>query len=78
LKHSCHRQYATPALVDGKIDLVAAQFTVTPDRQKIVDFTNATRMNVSEILVTGAGKSPVASVDALSGQWRRKATRNHG
>ncbi len=57
-----------PALVDGKIDLVAAQVTVTPERQKLVDFTNPTRMNVKEILVTGSVAPPIASVDALSGQ----------
>ena len=62
------RAMLIPALVDGKVDLVAAQVTVTPDRQKLVDFTNPTRMNVSEILVTSGGKSAIDSVDALSGQ----------
>ena len=42
------RSHAAPALVDGKVDLVAAQVTVTPDRQELVDFTNPTRMNVSQ------------------------------
>ena len=49
------RAMLLPALVDGKVDLVAAQVTVTPELQKLVDFTNPTRMNVSEILVTGGG-----------------------
>ena len=62
------RAMLLPALVDGKVDLVAAQVTVTPELQKRVDFTNPTRMNISEILVTGGGKSPIASVDGLSGQ----------
>ena len=44
-----------PALVDGKVDLVAAQVTVRPELQKFVDFTNPTRTNVSEIVVTGPG-----------------------
>ena len=52
------RAMLLPALVDGKVDLVAAQVTVTPDLQKLIDFTNPTRMNVSQMLVTGGGKSP--------------------
>ena len=62
------RDMLLPALVDGKVDLVAAQVTVRPALQKHVDFTNATRTNVKEILVTGPGQPPVASVDALSGR----------
>ena len=57
-----------PALVDGKVDLVAAQVTVRPELQKLVDFTNPTRMNVSQILVTGPGAPPIASVEDLSGR----------
>ena len=36
-----------PALTDGKVDLIAAQLTVTPERQKLVDFSNPTRTDVS-------------------------------
>ena len=56
------------ALVDGKVDLVAAQVTVRPELQKLVDFTDATRTNVKQILVTGSGAPPMASVDDLSGK----------
>jgi len=65
-----------PALIDGKLDLVAAHLTVTPERQKLVDFSDPTRTNVSEILVTPADAAPVASVDDLSGQrlFVRKST----
>jgi len=52
------RDMLLPALVDGKVDLVAAQVTVRPALQKHVDFTNATRTNVKEILVTGPGQPP--------------------
>jgi membrane-bound lytic murein transglycosylase MltF len=62
------RDQLLPALVDGKVDLVIAQLTVTPDRQKLVDFTNPTRKDVSEIVVTGPGAAAIASVDDLSGQ----------
>jgi len=67
-----------PALVDGKV--VAAHLTVTPEREKLVDFSNPTRTNVNEILVTGPGAAtPVASVDDLSGKtvFARKSTSYH-
>jgi membrane-bound lytic murein transglycosylase MltF len=62
------RSQVLPALVDGKVDLVAAQVTVEPELQKLVDFTNPTRMNVSQILVTGPGAPAMASIEDLSGQ----------
>jgi membrane-bound lytic murein transglycosylase MltF len=62
------RDALASALVDGKIDLVIAQVTVRPEVQKLVDFTNATRTNVSEVVVTGPGAPAIASVDDLSGK----------
>jgi membrane-bound lytic murein transglycosylase MltF len=56
------------ALQDGRGDIVAANVTVTPERQKIVDFSNPTLKNVSEIVVSGPASQPVASVDDLSGR----------
>jgi membrane-bound lytic murein transglycosylase MltF len=61
------RDMLLSALVDGRVDLVAAQVPVRPDLQKFVDFTNATRTNVSQILVTGPGAPAIASEDDLSG-----------
>ena len=57
-----------PALVNGQVDLVAGHLTITPERQKLVDFTDPTRTNVNEIAVTGPGSKPLASVDDLSGR----------
>jgi ABC-type amino acid transport substrate-binding protein len=58
------REQLLPALVDGKVDMVIAQLTVTPERQKLVDFTNPTRKDVDEVVVTGpgavAGRRPAA------------------
>ncbi|MGE5362277.1 MAG: transglycosylase SLT domain-containing protein [Bacteroidales bacterium] len=62
------RDRLLPALVDGRVDLVAAQLTVTPERQKLVDFCNPTKTNVTEILVTGRAAPPVASVQDLPGK----------
>ena len=57
-----------PALVEGRVDLVAAQVTVRAELQKLVDFTDPTRTNVSQILVTGPGAPAIASVEDLSGK----------
>jgi membrane-bound lytic murein transglycosylase MltF len=49
----------------GKVDLVVAQLTVTPERLRLVDFTNPTRTNINEVLVTGPGAPSVRSLDDL-------------
>jgi membrane-bound lytic murein transglycosylase MltF len=56
------------ALTSGKVDMVAAMVTVTPEREKLVAFSEPTRTNVSEVVVTGPGAPPIASVDDLAGQ----------
>jgi membrane-bound lytic murein transglycosylase MltF len=62
------RDLLLPALVDGKVDLVAAMLTVTPERQKLVDFTRPTRTGVREIVVTGPGVPAVKTIDDLAGR----------
>ena len=62
------RNQLVPALVDGKVDLVIAGLTDTPELREHVDFTNPTRKNVDELVVTGPGAPAIASVDDLSGQ----------
>ena len=56
------------ALVSGKVDMVAAMVTVTPEREKLVAFSDPTRTNVSEVVVTGPGAPPITTVDDLAGQ----------
>jgi membrane-bound lytic murein transglycosylase MltF len=62
------RDQLASALLGGKVDLVMAQVTVRPELQKLMDFTNDTRTNVSEVVVTGPGAPAIDSVDDLSGQ----------
>jgi len=73
------RDMLLPALLEGKVDLVAAQTTVTPEGQKVVDFSDPTRTNVNEILVTGRGVPAAASVEGLSGRevFVRKTSSYH-
>jgi membrane-bound lytic murein transglycosylase MltF len=62
------RNQLLPALAEGKVDMVIAQLTVTPERQKLVDFSNPTREDVDEVVVTGPGAPPIAAIEDLSGQ----------
>jgi membrane-bound lytic murein transglycosylase MltF len=60
------RDQLLPALQSGKVDIVVAQMTVTPEREKLVDFSNPTRKNISEVVVTGPGAPSIATTDDLS------------
>ena len=62
------REMLASALIDGMVDVVAAQATIRPDLTKLADFSDPTRTNVAEIVVTGPDTPPVASVDDLSGK----------
>ncbi len=62
------RNQLYPALAGGKIDMVAAMVTVRPELEKLAAFSVPTRTNVSEVVVTGPGAPPIATVDDLAGQ----------
>ena len=62
------RDLLAPALTQGKVDLVVAQVTIRPELLAIVDFSNPTRTNVSEVVVTGPGAPALATVDDLAGK----------
>jgi membrane-bound lytic murein transglycosylase MltF len=56
------------ALASGTVDMVAAMVTVRPEMEKLAAFSDPTRTNVSEVVVTGPGAPPIATLDDLSGQ----------
>lgn len=56
------------SLNSGQLDMVIAQLTVTPARLKVVDFSNPTRRDIEEIVVTGPGAPKLASLEDLSGK----------
>jgi membrane-bound lytic murein transglycosylase MltF len=70
------RDQLYPALSTGKVDMVAAMVTVRPELEKLVAFSEPTRTNVAEVVVTGPGAPPIATVDDLAGQevFVRKAS----
>lgn len=55
-----------PFLQSDKVDIIMANMTVTPDREKVVDFTNP-YMKVS-IQVLGNDKENISSVNDLKGK----------
>jgi membrane-bound lytic murein transglycosylase MltF len=57
------------ALVEGRGDIVAAGITVTPEREKLVDFAIPGFSGVKEVIVTGPGAAVVRTVDDLSGLY---------
>ena len=61
------RDRLIPDLVDGYGDIAAAGLTVTPERQKQVDFTNSYLTDIDEVLVTHKSVAPIQDLTALSG-----------
>ena len=62
------REQLLPALVAGRVDLVAAQVPVTPELQSQVAFSDPTRLNVRQILVTAPGAPKIGSIEELAGK----------
>ena len=62
------RDMLLPALNEGRVDMVVAQLTVTPERLRQVDFSRPTRSGVNEIVVTGPDTPALTSPDQLSGK----------
>jgi membrane-bound lytic murein transglycosylase MltF len=62
------RDQLFPALQAGKVDFVAAQLTVTPERKLVADLSLPVRSGVSEVPVTADGVPPLATPDDPSGR----------
>ena len=62
------RDQLLPALQAGYGDLAVANLTITPERLALADFSIPLYRNIREVLATGPGSPPIASVDELSGK----------
>ncbi|MGD8883935.1 MAG: lytic transglycosylase F [Desulfobacterales bacterium] len=62
------RDRLLPALVEGLGDIAAGNLTITPMRQKQVDFSASHLTGVNEIIVTGPGAPAIATPDDLAGK----------
>lgn len=57
-----------PALLEGKGDLIASNFTVTPERAKRVSFSDPYISDVNEVIVSGPRSPELSSLDDLAGR----------
>jgi membrane-bound lytic murein transglycosylase MltF len=73
------RDQLLPALAAGKGDIAAANLTITPERQTLVDFSAATLSDVSEVVVAGPASPTIAGLDDLAGKevFVRKSSSYH-
>ena len=55
-------------LIEGRGDIAAANLTITPERSKLVDFSEPLMTDVDEVLVTGPAAPEVMDVEDLSGK----------
>jgi membrane-bound lytic murein transglycosylase MltF len=62
------RAQLIPALLAGRGDIAAAGITITPEREKLVDFSAPTVRPVDEIIVTGPATAPISQLSELSGR----------
>jgi membrane-bound lytic murein transglycosylase MltF len=62
------RDKLIPWLLEGRGDIAAANLTISPDREKQVDFSEPLTTDVSEIVVTGPGSPRITSIDDLAGK----------
>jgi membrane-bound lytic murein transglycosylase MltF len=62
------RAQLLPLLIAGQGDVAAANLTITPERRSIVDFATPAARDVKELIVTGPGAPPVATLDDLAGK----------
>ena len=62
------RDKAYPNLKDGIYDIIIGGLAITPERQKLVDFSDPTASGVNEIVVTGPNSPQLTSIDDLAGK----------
>lgn len=55
------------ALEEGRVDVLMANLTITPERHARVDFTDPLGTGVREVLVTGPSAPAIATLDDLAG-----------
>jgi membrane-bound lytic murein transglycosylase MltF len=62
------RDRLVSGVADGIGDIAAGNLTVTPERSKLVDFSDPLAVNVREVIVTGPRAPPLTSIEELAGK----------
>ena len=62
------RDRLIPELLAGHADIAAAALTITPERQRQVDFSMPLVRNISEVVVVAPGSGEITGLEDLSGR----------
>jgi membrane-bound lytic murein transglycosylase MltF len=62
------REHILPLLTSGHADMIASGYTITTDREKLVDFSSPTVTGIKDIVVGGPSAPPIKSIADLAGQ----------
>lgn len=62
------RDKLIPALLNGRGDIAGAGLTITPERAEVIDFSDPTTRELTEILVTGPSAPEIKTIEDLAGQ----------
>ncbi len=62
------RKNILPLLMGGHADMIASGYTITPEREKQVDFSSPTVTGIKDIVVGGPGAPAIRSIADLAGQ----------
>ncbi|MCU7547887.1 lytic transglycosylase F [Chitinophagaceae bacterium LB-8] len=62
------REHILQLLNDGYADMIASGYTITPEREKLIDFSLPTVTGVKDIVVGGPSAPPIQSITDLAGQ----------
>lgn len=70
------RDQLIPRLIEGRGDMVMGNLTITPERQKLVDFSPPIHTDVEELVVTGPAAADVKTFDHLveTGLYLRRSS----
>ncbi len=62
------REHILPLLRDGYADMIASGYTITPEREKQIDFSAPTVTGIKDVVVGGPSAPPIKSTTDLAGQ----------
>jgi membrane-bound lytic murein transglycosylase MltF len=62
------REKVLASLNGGLLDVGIGGILITPERQKLVDFSDPAASNINEVVVTGPNSPKVSSIDDLAGK----------
>jgi len=62
------REHILPLLTEGHADMIASGYTITKEREELIDFSSPTVTGIKDIVVGGPSSPPIKSITDLAGQ----------